>query len=171
MGRTHTVSGEVARCAGGPTGAVMMRGAFDGAIATAVMTGAMLLARRWGLLARSKRLPPTDITSRTAARLGINLNHSGRLAATTLMHTGFGASLGALFAVIRKTKRLRSMPPTSMGIAFAMAVWAVSYAGWIPAVGLLPRPDRDRSGRPATTVLAHVIFGGVLGGLQARRTA
>ena len=48
------------------------------------------------------------------------------------------------------------------------SVWIASYVGWVPAAGLMPRPSRDRPGRPTSMVLAHWIFGGTLGFLGTR---
>jgi hypothetical protein len=54
------------------------------------------------------------------------------------------------------------------GVAFALGVWAASYAGWIPALGLLPPPGRDNPRRAWTTATAHVVYGAVLGAGLAR---
>src|SRR5687768_3494177 len=67
-----------------------------------------------------------------------------------VLHLGFGAAAGALRA---------ALAPRSSGVAFGLGVWAASYAGWAPALGLMPPPTRDRPGRPATMIIAHVIYG------------
>jgi len=38
----------------------------------------------------------------------------------------------------------------------------VNYAGWIPKVGIMPPPSRDRMGRPTSMILAHVVYGATL---------
>jgi hypothetical protein len=49
-------------------------------------------------------------------------------------------------------------------------VWLGSYAGWIPALDLLPPPDRDRRGRPPSMIVAHWVYGAALGAsLRAAR--
>jgi hypothetical protein len=48
-------------------------------------------------------------------------------------------------------------------------VWGASYAGSIPAVGILPPPDDDRTDRQRTMVIAHWIFGAVVGIVVAAR--
>ena len=53
--------------------------------------------------------------------------------------------------------------PLLQGIVFGSAVWFVSYMGWVPALGLMPPPHRDRPGRQLVMVLAHWIYGATLG--------
>ena len=79
-------------------------------------------------------------------------------------HLAFGAAAGATFGIIRRDE----LPDIGQGIAFGIAVWAVSYQGWIPALNILPPPQRDRRGRPTSMVAAHVVFGAVLGDLVGR---
>ena len=54
-------------------------------------------------------------------------------------------------------------------MAFGLGVWAVSYLGWIPALGLLPPPYRDNPRRAWTTLTAHLVYGAVLGAGLSRR--
>ena len=49
-----------------------------------------------------------------------------------------------------------------------LSVWAVSYQGWVPALGILPKASEDRPARPAVMVAAHVVYGAVLGALEQR---
>jgi hypothetical protein len=44
----------------------------------------------------------------------------------------------------------------------------VSYEGWVPAAGIMPPAHRDRPSRSATMVVAHAVYGAVLG-LWTRR--
>jgi hypothetical protein len=53
-------------------------------------------------------------------------------------------------------------------VVTGLAVWAVSYQGWIPALGILPKASEDRPARPAVMVTAHVVYGAVLGALEER---
>ena len=57
------------------------------------------------------------------------------------------------------------VPGWLVGAVYGLGVWAVSYKGWIPALGILPPPERDRPGRPVIMVAAHVVYGLVLGAL------
>lgn len=135
-------------------------GAAAGIGATAAMSGFMLLAQRIGLL---QRLPPLELTSKSIERsgLGDEVGPEAHGDLGWLAHYAFGAAGGGLFAVARH--RLRTPGPTvGHGIAFGLLVWLVSYAGWIPALRLLPPPTEDEPGRPAGMILAHVVYGASL---------
>ena len=152
------------------------RGSGAGILATTTMTAAMLTLQKTGLLGR---MPPHLLTERTLARLGLRRKSSrrSRRVLTVANHYAFGASMGALFEVARSaigTRRGRPARASTLvaaGVAFGTLVWAASYAGWIPAAGLMPRPSRDRPGRPTSMVLAHGIFGGTLATALAIRDA
>jgi hypothetical protein len=141
-----------------------VRGAAHGVAATVVMSGWMLLARRLGLMSR---LPPEKLTAILLRRLGVRPRTPLLEAATLAGHFSYGAALGALFQ--SATDRLPG-PAALKGALFGAAVWGVSYAGWVPALELMPPPHRDRPGRQASTLAAHLIYGAVLGGLAARYT-
>jgi hypothetical protein len=59
-------------------------------------------------------------------------------------------------------------PTVPSAVAFALAVWAVSYSGWIPALDIMRPPGKDRPGRPTAMIVSHLVFGVVLG-LTLRR--
>ena len=81
----------------------------------------------------------------------------------------FGVGGGVLFTLLHD--RLRPPGPTILyGVCFGLAVWAVSYQGWIPKLGILPAAHRDRPGRRRTMVVGHVLYGAVLGLVAKGRT-
>jgi uncharacterized membrane protein YagU involved in acid resistance len=49
------------------------------------------------------------------------------------------------------------------GISFGLLVWAISYLGLLPALGLYPSPRKDTGRRTAIMVLAHIVWGAMLG--------
>jgi hypothetical protein len=53
-------------------------------------------------------------------------------------------------------------------VAFGVAVWLLSYMGWLPAIGLFGPATRDTQGRSALMVAAHLVWGAALGGLVDR---
>jgi hypothetical protein len=138
----------------------LARGAAAGTAATAAMSGLMLAAGRAGLMGRQ---PPEAIVRQAGARTAVEPR--GRLAdvLAVVAHLGFGAGTGAAYALLPRSRR-----PVLRGVAVGEAVYAVSYAGWVPAFGALPRPGRDRPGRQAVMVAAHLVYGGVLGALDDR---
>lgn len=141
-------------------------GALDGLAATAAMSGAMYGAKRAGWLGKP---PPETITERALRAVGARRVSRDTTAGLALLaHFAFGAASGALYAAPRR--RSRSMGRAAVeGAAFGALVWTVSYAGWIPALGILPSPPNDREGRPASMFASHLLFGAALGVLGARR--
>ncbi len=141
----------------------LLTGALAGVAGTVVMSAFMAAAQRAGALGEP---PPKKLVRRTINRLGFGTPKPVPLGvATAIAHLGFGASMGALFGVLPRASREPLLPdsPAARGALFGLAVWATSYAGWIPKLGLMPSPENDRPGRPTSMVLAHLIYGAVLG--------
>jgi uncharacterized membrane protein YagU involved in acid resistance len=132
-----------------------LAGAVAGTVATLTMSGTMAGAHRAHLLGEP---PPRKITRAAlrkvaprAARDPVTVD-----AATIVTHLGFGASMGAVYALLARRPSLAS------GVLFGTAVWAVSYAGWAPALHVMPWPDRDRAGRPSSMLVSHWVYGATL---------
>jgi hypothetical protein len=143
-------------------------GALAGVEATGTMTAAIGVAQRLGLLGR---FPPKKIVNRALAAAGIHHRTSepARHALTALAHLGFGLAAGALFGMMYRRTRNWPAPAPVQGALYGAAVWALSYHGWVPALGIMPPPERDRPGRPTTMFLSHLVYGAKLGAnLQAR---
>ena len=49
-----------------------------------------------------------------------------------------------------------------MGMAYGVAIWGISYMGWVPALGIMPPADRDRRDRQAVMLAGHLIYGTAL---------
>lgn len=135
-------------------------GSARGLVATAAMSVPMLAAGRAGIMGRQ---PPKRITDKAMDSTG--LDHAGeseRDTAGTAAHLAFGAGNGVLFSVLRA--RLRPPGPSVVhGLSYGLGVWAASYKGWVPALGVLPPPEQDRPGRQRVIFLAHLVYGAVLG--------
>jgi uncharacterized membrane protein YagU involved in acid resistance len=136
----------------------LVRGAVAGTVATLAHTAVMAVAARRGKLGEP---PPKKITRRAMKAVAPELaRHEPALnAATVAMHVGFGAAMGALYAGLQPPSHEGSL---SRGLAFGTAVWAASYLGWVPALGVMPMPQHDRRGRPTAMVGAHLAFGATL---------
>jgi hypothetical protein len=117
------------------------------------MSALMLAAGRAGLVGRQ---PPEAIVRRAGALTAVEPR--GRLADALAV-----VGTGAAYAMLPRSTR-----PVLRGTAVGVAVYAVSYAGWVPALGALPRATRDRTTRQAVMVAAHLVYGGVLGALDDR---
>ena len=144
---------------------VLVRGVLGGAAATTAMSVPMLVAQRLGWMGKQ---PPERIVEAAldAADLDTTTNASEDVLAVA-SHYAFGIGCGVLFSVLHARRRLPG-PAIVHGVAFGMMVWALSYLGWVPALGILPPAHRDRSGRRRTMVLGHVVYGAVLGATVAR---
>ena len=140
------------------------RGLAAGALATVGMSAVMFAARRAGLLGR---MPPERITSHLLDHFRIRRSRESQDLLAAVLHIGFGSAAGAVFGVARRRLPV-PLPGVVQGLVFGTAVWAVSYLGWVPALGILPPPSRDRPGRPETMVAAHWVYGGLLALLTDR---
>ena len=142
-------------------------GVGGGVAATVAMSVPMLAADKAGLMPEP---PPEKITEDAMSAVGIepeDRTERQENVVATVTHFAFGAACGVVFALVRRRLRLR-VPAWVQGIPFGLGVWAVSYKGWVPALGILPPPEHDRPGRVRTMVAAHVVYGAVLGAVEGR---
>jgi hypothetical protein len=145
-------------------GSSFVRGAVAGGLATGAMTGVMLAAQRAGLVGE---LPPRKVTRRALRRLRFDARVRRARVTAALSHLGFGMVAGALYGVLAGRTGDRR-PSLAGGLGYGTLVWAASYAGWLPSLGLMPPPHRDRPGRQPALVLAHMVYGAVLAVLSHR---
>lgn len=135
-------------------------GSLAGGLATIPMTAFMLLARRLGFLGEE---PPRLITDYALDAAGLSVDdRNTETAITGAVHFGFGIVCGALFGAFSRRVRLPFLR-VATGTLYGLAIWFVSYNGWVPALHIMPPPEEDRPGRPTAMILAHVIYGSVLG--------
>jgi hypothetical protein len=140
-------------------------GAIAGGVATVPMSLVMVAAEKVGLMGRH----PPDLIMEAALDAGGLSKHKEKTrdALAVTLHLVFGIGTGALFGVLQR--RLRApLGPALHGVIFGSLVWTLSYLGWIPALGIMPSAERDRVGRPVTMVLAHWVYGGILGTIVGR---
>lgn len=142
-------------------------GALGGVVGTVGMSGFMLAAGKAGLMGEQ---PPDKIAGAAldAADVHAHTEEEQDMLAT-LLHFGFGTSCGVLFSVVHRRLPFR-LPATMHGMFYAFLIWATSYQGWIPALGIMPPASRDHPRRPRTMIVAHLIYGALLGTIVARRS-
>jgi hypothetical protein len=143
------------------------RGFAGGLVATLAMSAVMLGAQKTGLLGH---MPPRKITDGLLRAVGIHHKtpEPAKRALAALDHFAFGGASGALFGLGHDVLRARGRRvPIAAGLAYGTALWAMSYAGWVPVLDIMPAPHEDRPGRPTVMVLAHWVFGGVLAKILA----
>jgi len=131
--------------------------------ASLVMGAAMFAAKRAGLLGK---LPPHKLTQRSLDKLGLRRTNGTDKLTSVASHLSYGSACGKLY---ERAVRGRVMPkhPVAEGMIFGTGVWVASYFGWVPKLGLMPPPTRDRADRSLVMFGAHLVFGGVLGLLTA----
>jgi hypothetical protein len=142
------------------------------------MSAFMLLAQRAGAMGQQ---PPERIAEAGMDAAGADdAPRPLKQATSVLLHFAFGGAAGAAFslwarrparrarAVLRRNSRSRE---ALNGAVFGSMVWAASYMGWVPALGIMPPAHRDRPGRPWSMVAAHWIYGAALGWRTAERMA
>ncbi len=145
-----------------------VRPALSGLVATSAMSSVLGIARKMGLLGTP---PPKRITASALRKMG----HSPSSAPTPLFratwiaaHLGYGAFCGVLYHPVRRSIHLHRY---LSGLAFGLFVWAASYLGMLPALGLYPRADRDKNARTASMIVGHIVFGIALAESNARLSA
>jgi putative membrane protein len=88
--------------------------------------------------------------------LGQKLGRDQKPAAASLVHFGFGSSMGALYGMARA---LAPRTPTGCGTLFGAGLYLGAHVGAVPALGLgrpvLQKPLVDEAGE----LLGHVVYG------------
>jgi uncharacterized membrane protein YagU involved in acid resistance len=131
------------------------------------MTAAMKLMHRQLPRAERYPLPPRRVTMRLAEKAGVkqHLDEPERKALTIAGHFAYGAAVGALYAPLARNSPLR--PPLT-GATYGLAVWAVSYLGWLPAARLISPATEHPVRRNALMIAAHLVWGAATGALVDR---
>ncbi|MGI5269476.1 DUF6789 family protein [Nonomuraea sp. CA-218870] len=137
-----------------------MNGALSGAVATVTMSAVMLAGQKAGLMPAQ---PPKHIV-RGLLPGGKRRPKPGEGVLGALAHLGFGVTSGTAFALLSREPDRR----VSLGVAYALLIWVVSYQGWVPRLSLLPPIVRDLPGRPAVMAAGHVVYGTTLAALLNR---
>lgn len=127
----------------------ILLGGFAGIAATVAMTAVM--RRLHNAVSRDQQypLPPRQIID----QVGWYGNERSTRTFTIFAHVGYGALMGSLFAFL---------PRRIGGTRFGLAVWALSYLGWLPACGILSPAIRHPVQRNLLMMAAHLVWGSSL---------
>lgn len=140
----------------------LLKGALAGFVATVPMSLSMLIG--WMLLPRREKyhLPPRLITEEITERVGLkkHMDENELIAATVASHFAYGAAFGSLYALFEDQVPL---PSRVKGIAAGLAIWVGSYLGWLPVMDILRPATEHPWRRNLVMILAHVVWGMVLG--------
>lgn len=138
-------------------------GALGGAVGTAVLMRAMKASELLPIRLRPpqpRRDPGEFIVGKIERVRGKPLHRGARDALVQGMHWGYGVTSGLLLGLVTSRRHVRSVPSALFaGAAMGTAVWAVGYAGWLPATKLLPPVTRQGGRHVAASILGHVAFG------------
>jgi hypothetical protein len=141
-------------------------GIVGGGIGTAGMSAFMLAAEKAGLMGEH---PPDLIAGAALEAMGIHQRDEEKQdALAVLLHFGFGIGMGALFGLVHRRLPFR-VPAALHGLLYGTLVWAASYQGWVPALGIMPPASDDRPDRPRAMLVAHWVYGAILGLVVDRR--
>jgi hypothetical protein len=124
-------------------------GALAGVVATAAMTAVM--RRGWERLPSAERysLPPTELMQVVSPEAASHRVGDRALAA----HFAYGALCGGVLALARPRQGA-----VSAGLA-GLAIWAGSYLGWIPTLGLLKPATKHPWRRNLLMLGTHLVWG------------
>lgn len=134
----------------------VLYGAFAGFAATMAMTATAERLWRWLPSRERYPLPPREITQRVLKSTKLETSDDKTATLAMAVHFAYGAFTGAVFPLLT---RRRSFP---VGAGYGLAVWAVSYFGWLPATRVLAPPTRHPIRRTLLMLCAHAAWGAAL---------
>ena len=145
----------------------MAAGALAGLVATGPMTLFLEGVHQAAGPADPIPIAPQVITERALATAGVRdeLTAAERRAATLVAHFGFGTCAGSAFPLVAA---LTPVSPLLSGAAYGLAVWAGSYLGGLPALGIRGPLRRSFRDDHVQLVAAHVVWGAALSWLAKR---
>jgi uncharacterized membrane protein YagU involved in acid resistance len=132
-------------------------GGLSGALATWPMTAVMRALHRRLPAEEQYPLPPRQISMNVASKIGAasNMDENERFTVTMVAHYGYGLLCGVLYAACHH----RGSGSLFRGAAFGLTIWAVSYLGLLPAIGLFRPATQQPLRRNALMIAAHVVWG------------
>ena len=136
--------------------------ALAGTLATVPMSLFMLATHRFLPGEQRYALPPEVITEELSRRSRARLHWNKRVlvGSTLLSHFGYGAAMGALYTPLERTSFL---PAPVRGTLFGLGVWASNYLGLLPLLHFRAAGHREPGHRNLMMILAHVVWGLVMG--------
>jgi len=140
-------------------------GALVGLVGGLLAAGAMSVAHHLasGMIPKAETPPgPTteDSTVKVASAamrlVGAGLAEDQKPLASSVVHYGFGASVGALYgAVAEIVPRVAG----AVGLPFGVAVWLGAHVIAVPALGLAEPPTRRPFEKEAEEFGLHLVYG------------
>ncbi len=91
---------------------------------------------------------------------GVSLSGGTRTAAGVAMHFSYGSFWGALYGLIQSSLHL---PPALHGLLYGLIVWLIGPVILVPAMGIMPPPQRQPLRQVLMMVSFHLAYGLGLG--------
>jgi uncharacterized membrane protein YagU involved in acid resistance len=140
----------------------LLIGAVAGTVATIPMTVFMETMHRRLPGEPPRPLPPREVAEGLAVKAGARGDMSERQMQdlSLMLHAGYGAATGALFGLLAPKR-----PPTALaaGMLFGLGVWAASYLGWLPRLGVRQPIEYDPPARTQLMIASHLVWGASAG--------
>lgn len=146
-------------------------GFCGGLVATIPMTLWMLVTNRLLSTSVPDPLPPEEITVNLAKKAHVESHlqpHQKRKKASLINHFLYGGLIASPFGFI--SSNLRREHAFFSGIVYGLLVWSSNYLGLLPRLDLYPSAKEEPARMNGIMVIAHVIWGGVLGLVTSRMT-
>lgn len=138
-------------------------GIVGGVLGTAILMKGMKASSALPL-----RLQPTHVrqdpgefmVTKLEQYRGKPLSRTARDALVQGLHWGYGMTGGLVLGLATSRKHVPTLSSALVaGAAIGAGVWAVGYAGWLPATKLTPPVTRQGGVHIATSLLGHIVFG------------
>jgi ammonia channel protein AmtB len=131
---------------------MILRGLLAGLVATIPMSLFFSAAQSAGFLGQ---LPPR----RVVASVSPQLRESDQLPVATIAHYLIGGSGGVAYGIVTKAS---ARGPVS-GLLWGLVVWAIGYEFVMPRAAEMPLAHHDDRRRAGAILIAHLVYGCVLG--------
>jgi hypothetical protein len=138
----------------------LLLGAIGGFSATAPMTATMLALYRRLPLPKQYPLPPREIAAKAVQTHDQNVDSL----VTVASHFAYGTAMGAAYAAVTP---IPSQKWGAKGMIAGLVLWGFSYFLLLPLLRILRPAHRHPPERNLLMVVAHVVWGVVLGGFYA----
>ena len=141
----------------------IIAGGFGGLFSTLPMSALMLLWHRRLSWTQREPLPPQQITVNAfnSAGLDDDLSRPQLEALAMINHFGYGTAMGSMYGLLTSARQPASQ--LSTGVVYGLGVWAVSYLGLLPTLGLYRSAIKESAERNLLMLTAHIVWGGALG--------